>query len=454
MKTLYLDIFSGISGDMFIGALLDLGLPLEWLESELKKLPVTGYHLHAVRGEKSKIAGTKFDVHLEADHQHPSAEVGEHVHEHVHTSQPHSHEDQPAHDHEHGHEHGSEHSHRHGHRHNHGHNHNHGHSHGRNYAEIEHAIAASALSDWVKAKATAVFKRIAVAEGRIHGLPPEKVHFHEVGAVDSIVDIVGACIGLEWLGKPRVLAARPVDGTGWVDCAHGRFPIPAPATLEILAAARVAISQTDEPHEMITPTGAALLAELVESFGAMEGVVPERIGYGLGTRDHRTRPNVLRAVLGESAGRGAHDWETDFVEVLETNLDDVGGEILGDFVERAFSRGALDVYHTPVQMKKNRPGVLLTVLCPEANADDLMRLMLSETTAFGVRRTRAERRKLQRRVVTVRTAYGPVEVKLGLLDGATVQAAPEYESCKAAARTANVSLKTVYHAALLAAQSS
>jgi uncharacterized protein (TIGR00299 family) protein len=300
----------------------------------------------------------------------------------------------------------------------------------------------------VKEKAIAVFHRIAVAEGKIHGLPAEKVHFHEVGAVDSIVDIVGACVALEMLGKPKVLASAVVEGTGFVQCAHGRFPIPAPATLEILGGRSIPISQCEEPAELVTPTGAALLAEFAESFGPMQNLAPAKIGFGLGTRDNRTRPNVVRAILGETSSGGAtHDWQTDRVAVLETNLDDINAEILGHFVERALADGALDLFHTPVQMKKNRPGVILTILCAEADADKFTELMLKETTAFGVRRHIAERRKLAREFIETQTPFGPVTVKLGKLDGKVIQASPEYEACKKAAESAGVSIKEVYDAA-------
>src|SRR5256884_1771781 len=325
----------------------------------------------------------------------------------------------------------------------------HGHARGRNFAQIKELIQRSALSDRVKQKSVAVFHRIAVAEGKIHGLTPDEVHFHEVGAVDSIVDIVGACVALELLGKPRVLAAPVVEGAGFINCAHGRFPLPAPATLAILGARGVAVTQCDETHELVTPTGAALLAEFAESFGPMHGLVATRIGYGLGTRDIRTRPNVLRAVLGEShaAGTGAHDWETDTVVVLETNLDDINAEILGHFVERAFADGALDVFHTPIQMKKNRPGVLLTVLCSAADADKFSELILRETSAFGVRRYSTERRKLKRELVKVKTEFGEVTVKVGKLNGKVVQVAPEFESCKKLAEQTGVALKQIFEAA-------
>jgi len=412
MKTLYLDIFSGISGDMFLGAMIDIGVDAAVLEAELAKLSLGGYQLHVGRKTKANIEGVKFDVHLL-----PTK--------------------------------GDEHSHEHGHSHSHSHDDN-GHSHERNFADIQSLITDSSLSGWVKEKSIAVFRRVAEAEGKVHGMPPDEVHFHEVGAVDSIVDIVGGCIALELLDKPRVLAAPVTEGTGWVECAHGRFPVPTAATLEILGARGVAVNQCDEPHELVTPTGAALLAEFAESFGLMRGVTPERIGYGLGTRDMNTRPNVLRAVLGQAeAATEAKplDWERDTVTVIETNLDDINAEHLGHFVETALEAGALDVFHTSIQMKKNRPGVLLTVLCAEADADRFSEMILRETTALGVRRHAADRRKLRREVVTVETPLGQVRVKLGRLNGELVQAAPEYESCRAAAAKAGVPLKAVYAAA-------
>lgn len=436
MKTLYLDIFSGISGDMFLGALIDLGVEAHQLERELAKLKLDGYHLHVSRQSKQSIAGVKFDVHLASTHDHHGHAQEHHDHDH------------------HGHEHGHHHDHapratHHEHQH---------HDDQRTFTQIKKLIAASKLSPWVKRKSVAVFQRIAEAEGKIHGLPPTQVHFHEVGAVDSIVDIVGACIALEMLGKPRVLAAPVTEGQGWIKCAHGRFPIPAPATLAILGARGIGITQCDEPHELVTPTGAALLAEFVEHFAPMTGIVAEKIGFGLGTRENQTRPNVLRAVLGK-ASKGTsniqhstlnldrHDWETDRVAVLETNLDDINAELLGHFVEAALAAGALDVFHTPIQMKKSRPGVLLTVICAETDADQLSEKMLRESTAFGVRRTIAERRKLRREFKSVKTKFGSVTVKVGLLNGKVVQAAPEYESCRKLAVQRQVPLKAVYEAA-------
>jgi len=438
MKTLYLDVFSGLSGDMFIGALLDLGVEFRQLEYGLAKLNLDGYRLEHRRAAKHGIEGMKFDVLLSDHAPRP-------------TQHDHSHSHGPG-DHAHFHSHGPGDC-------------DHVHDGSRNFAQIKTLIHASTLSDWVKEKSIAVFQRIAVAEGKIHGMPPEQVHFHEVGAVDSIVDIVGGCLALELLGKPRVLASGVVEGTGWVRCAHGRMPLPAPATLEILGARGVAISQCEEPRELLTPTGAAMLAEFAESFGAMSGLVAERVGYGVGTRDNDTRPNVVRAALGKLAtgsnqcsvtsvqseqafAAPAHDWDTDTIAVLETNLDDINAELLGAFVERALAAGALDVFHTPIQMKKNRPGVLLTVLCAVEDAEKFAALMLRETTAFGVRRTLAERRKLQREFLTVKLPQGDVTVKLGKLDGAVVQIAPEFESCRQLAAKAGLPLKQIYETAL------
>ena len=397
MRSLYLDIFSGISGDMFIGAMIDLGVDFRELDRELGKLGLGGYHLHVARKHKSSIEGVKFDVHLEGE---------------------------PC-DHGHGHDHGHE----------------------RTFATIRRLIEDSTLSDWVKTKSIAVFHRVAVAEGKVHGLPAESVHFHEVGAIDSIVDIVGAAVCLELLGKPRVSSANVVEGTGFVNCAHGRFPIPTTATLEILGTRGIGVTQCDEPHELVTPTGAAILAEFVDTFGPMGSVVAQRIGYGLGTRNNKTRPNVLRAVLSEGTSTTPEpDWLKDRVSVLETNLDDVSGEILGYVLEKALRLGALDAFHTPIQMKKQRPGVLLTLLCEPHEADRFTEFLLLETSAFGVRRTEADRRKLHRDHIPVKTPFGTVQVKRGLLDGKVVQQAPEYESCKGVAAMAGVSVKSVFEA--------
>jgi hypothetical protein len=404
---LYLDIFSGMSGDMFLGAMLDLGVDFHHLELELAKLRLDGCHLQVSRKVRGGLCGVKFDVHMAGAHEHDG--------------QDHEREGAQA----------------------------HGRPPLRTLATVRQVIQAGSLSDWVTRHSLSVFERIAVAEGKVHSRPPEAVFFHEIGAIDSLVDIVGACIALEALGKPRVLASPVVEGTGWVNCAHGRLPLPTPAALEILGARGIAVTQCEEPHELVTPTGAALLAEFVESFGPMRGLVPAKVGYGVGSFEHRTRPNVLRAILGRAWAAGARsglDWETDNVAVLETNLDDVNPEILGYCIEKAFAAGALDVFHTPIQMKKSRPGVLLTVLCAEDDADRFSELILRETSAFGVRRSVHERRKLRRQFTTVQTPYGAVQVKLGTLNGQVLQVAPEYESCRDLAARAGVPMKLIYEA--------
>ena len=292
MRVLFLDCFSGISGDMTVGALCDLGVKPSSFEWELSKLEIGDFHMHFERRKKQNIEGVKFGIHAGSTHTHDQDEEPE---EH---GQVHAH----AHEHEHEHEH-EEHHHDHEHEHAHGHahdEHSHDeHEHGRSYVEIRALIESSDLSDFVKKHALGIFHRVAVAEAKIHGAAVESVGFHEVGALDSIADIVLACVGIEELGVEKVFCGPLADGRGWIDCAHGRFPIPAPATLEILSG--IPVGQIDEPYEFITPTGAAIAAEFAAGFGPMPRMTVEKIGYGLGSRDLESRPNVLRAVLGELA---------------------------------------------------------------------------------------------------------------------------------------------------------
>jgi hypothetical protein len=316
MRVLFLDCFSGISGDMTVGALCDLGVKPSTLEWELAKLEIGDFHMHFERQSRKSVEGVKFSIHAGSTHveeaPHASAH-GEHGHEHSHGSNApeHVHEEEHDHSHSHAHEHGEgheccghdhDHDHDHGHEihsheHAHEHSHLHGHEHGRSHGEIRTLIENSELSPFVKKHALGIFQRIAVAEGKIHGVPPENVGFHEVGALDSIADIICACVGLEALGIEQVLVSDLHDGKGFIECAHGTFPVPAPATLEILRG--IPISQIDEPHELITPTGAAIAAEFAAAFGPMPKMKVEKIGYGLGSRELASRPNVLRAVLGE-----------------------------------------------------------------------------------------------------------------------------------------------------------
>jgi len=418
MRILYLDCFSGISGDMTVGALRDLGVEEKIFHDAIASLGLgVEIHAHFSRGSKQNISGVKFDVHA---HQMRNEENPERTHPACRTSGilPDA-QEPPSHD------------------------HSHDHVHGRNYREIRALLENSSLVAEVKSRALAVFHRIAVAEGRIHGIPVEDVGFHEVGAADSIADIVAACAGIHALGPLRVEASIPIEGAGWIECAHGRFPIPAPATLEILLG--IPLRQLAEENEFITPTGAALLAEFCERFGPMGEMTIGKTGYGLGTRDTPPRPNVLRAVLGESAGPDAA--ESDEISQIETNLDDMTPELAAVAMQRLLEAGALDVFFTSAQMKKNRPGFVLTVLCHPDKTNGLTRVLFTETSAFGVRIHTAWRCKLRREFRDVGTPYGPVRIKLGFLGNDLVQSAPEFESCRAAAEATGVSVRDVHLAA-------
>lgn len=407
MKTLYLDIFSGIAGDMFLGAMLDLGLPEKTLTAELNKLGLDEYRLKISRKQRSQIEGVQFEVILTNSNSHNSHKTHEH-HEHDHS-----------------------------------HVHDHEHSHSRNFSQIKNIIRVSQLSDFVKKNSIECFARIARAEGKIHGKPIDEVHFHEVGAIDSIVDIVGACIAIEWLGKPRVLASRIVEGTGWVACAHGRFPVPTMATLAILAERRIALNQCEEPHEMITPTGAALLAQFVDCFGLMKNFRPKQIGFGIGSRDFKSRPNVLRAILGENAFSEIEECESDEVGIVECNLDDVSAEILGHVMQKAFEAGALDAFHIPIQMKKQRPGILFTILCRSDEIADFVKLILIETSSFGVRISFANRYKLRRERREIQTPFGNVAAQIGYFGGRAIRISPEYDACAKLAQSQNIPLQHI-----------
>ena len=302
MKVLFLDCFSGISGDMTVGALVDLGVKPSTLEWELSKLALGDFHMHFERGQRKGVEGVKFGIHEGATHTHDQDEKHEHhdheehahgEHEHHDCGHEHAHEEHGHHDS--GHDHGHTQAHEEHEHHDCGHEHEH--AHGRSHRDIRELIEKSELREGVKARALAIFRRIAEAEGKIHGQSVDDVHFHEVGALDSIADIVCACVGIEALGVEKVFVSALHEGHGWIDCAHGRFPVPAPATLEILRG--ISLGQIDEPHELITPTGAAIAAEFAASFGLMPEMKIGKIGYGLGTRDLATRPNVLRAVLGD-----------------------------------------------------------------------------------------------------------------------------------------------------------
>ncbi len=441
MRVLYLDCFSGISGDMTVGALCDLGIKPSAFEWELGKLEIGDVHMHWERKMRQNIEAVKFSIHEGATHKHEEDEEEHHHHEHEHE---HEHGDHEHDEHEHhGHEH-EEHEHHGG--------HHHHHEGERGFREIRELIQKSELSEFVKKHAVGIFERIAKAEGKIHGMKPDEVTFHEVGALDSIADIVLACAGIELLKVDRVVTLPLAEGRGWIDSAHGRFPVPAPATLEILAG--FPLGSIDEEFEFITPTGAAIVAEFAQSFGPMPAMRIEKIGYGAGGRVSGSRPNVLRAVLGEAVEAApAGGYERDTITRMETNIDDLSPEILGAVTEQILKAGALDVFLTPIQMKKNRPGLQLTALCEESAARRVAELIFRQTTTFGVRMDRVERLKLARSFETVQTSFGPVTVKIGSLDGETLQVSPEFESCKALSEETGQPIRAIYEAAILARKS-
>jgi uncharacterized protein (TIGR00299 family) protein len=402
MPILYLDCFSGISGDMMVGALADLGISPSAFEWELGKLEVEDYHLHFARQERGGIAGVKFDVHTDLS-ACESADLS--------ASDPHSH------------------------------SHSHSQPHSRSHSEIRELIEQSGLSKFVKTRCLAIFHRIAEAEAKIHAVPIDRVHFDEVGAVDSIVDIVLTCVGIEALGVSHIYVSSLVDGNGSTHCAHGEYPVPAPATLEILKG--IPLRQIAVPFELITPTGAAIVAEFQRQIGLMPPLRTIRVGYGLGTRDLSPRPNVLRAILGELEQTA----ETETVVEIQANIDDLSAEILAASQEHLLHAGALDVFFTPVQMKKNRPGTLLTVLCDRDHLDSIQQLIFHETTTFGLRFREASRRVLDRELRSVDTEFGPIRVKIGRLGDEIVQVSPEYEDCRSIARKTSTPLKRVYEIA-------
>ena len=378
MNIIYFDCQAGISGDMTVGALLDLGVPLEHLRSELAKLrlPPDSFVLSVKRTERQHLAALKFDVAVHDHHTH------------------------------------------------------------RHYAAIDDMIAGSGLPDPVKDKARRIFRRLAEAEARVHGTSVEEVHFHEVGALDSIVDIVGTAICLEYLHIEAVYASPLPLGSGFVETSHGRLPVPAPATTELLRGLPVHVDCG--PGERVTPTGAAILATLVSGTGMRPSMVLSSFGSGAGDRDFPDCPNILRAFLG-TQDRGNNDR----VLVVETNIDDSTPEVLGFVMERLLEEGALDVFFSPIQMKKNRPAVLLSFLCPPDRLDTLATLVLAETSAIGLRHYPVDRITLARRIEERETPLGNVRVKLVFEGKGFVRAAPEYEDCRRIARERNIPLQEV-----------
>jgi uncharacterized protein (TIGR00299 family) protein len=397
-RLVYFDCANGASGDMLLGALVDLGLPLDDLRAELLKLPLRGYRIESHRVHRSGLHASKVDVIVESDGRGHG-----HGHEHAHDSAtPHV-----------------------------------------GLREILAMLETSTLDPAVKERSAGLFHRLAEVEGAMHGLPPEQVHFHEVGAVDSIVDVVGGVLGLLWLRADR-FAASPLNvGTGTVTMSHGTFPVPAPATARLVQG--VPVYGAGE-GELLTPTGALLITGHATSYGPLPLVRPEAIGHGAGSRDTPGRPNVLRLIVGEADAAA----DSERVLVLETEVDDTPPQILGVLVDRLLGAGALDVYYTPVQMKKGRPGVLITVLGPPARREALEEVLFSETTTLGVRRQEWERTVLERERVPVATAYGEVRVKVGKRGGRVYNAQPEFEDCRRVAEERGVPVKEVWAATIAA----
>jgi len=436
MRIAYLECFSGMSGDMFLGALIDAGISSRLLEETVTALGV-GARLEISRVVRSGISATKVDVWVDGEKDLPREEYWK--------KQDVARAPTPAKaDNEHDHHHDHEHPHTHKHAHDNettGAQQEHAHSHGRGLSEIREIISKAAISDTAKKTAIAIFEALGTAEAKIHATSIEKVHFHEVGAVDAMVDIVCAAVGAEALGVDEVVCSPLNVGGGSVKCAHGTFPVPAPATVALLTNAPVYSSGVQA--ELVTPTGAAIVKTLVKRFAAFPEMKIEKSGYGAGSREFPGHPNVVRLTIGEVASTLAAKTASETVTVLEANLDDLNPQVFGYVMDRLLEEGALDVFGMPVQMKKNRPGTLLTVLCRPEDASKLTQLIFTETTTLGVRRRDEVRQTLARRWENVRTQWGEVRIKIASMNGTVTNYAPEYEDCRRIATEHHVPLKTV-----------
>lgn len=421
-RILYYDCSAGISGDMHLGALVDLGVPPEHLESELRKLGLPGWNLRFTRDARKGIGGTRADVLLDGEESSGEAAPGHAV--------------PPAHSHSHL---GAAHFHDHGEV-----EHSHDHEH-RRHSDIIAMIAASPLAETVKKRSLAIFARLAEAEAKIHGVAVADVTFHEVGAVDSIVDIVGAAIAIEWIKPDRIFSSTIELGSGFVKCAHGRLPVPAPATVEILRG--VPVRRFSVPFEATTPTGAAILSANVHGFTDTMDFSIERIGYGIGHKDGPV-PNILRVFLAQRqdkadayTGRLAAGREE--AVLLECNLDDMTGEEAGHVLDRLIAAGASDAWVTPIVMKKSRPAMQLSVLCPPAGESALSDLVLRETSTFGLRRRTVDKQVLERSFEEFPSSLGPVRVKSAWLEGRRIKWKFEYDELKRLAAEHNIPLRAL-----------
>ncbi|NMB34316.1 MAG: nickel pincer cofactor biosynthesis protein LarC [Clostridium sp.] len=406
MKVLYFDCFSGISGDMVLGALIDLGVDVNVLRAELEKLKVEGFSISVEKKIKNSIAVTDFDVITnEGEHQHAGHQHAEHQHtEHQHTG------------------------------------HHHHHTPARNLDDIKKIIDNAGLNENVVRLSKTIFKEIAKAEAKVHNMKIDDIHFHEVGAIDSIVDIVGASICIDLLGVDRIYSSPLHEGTGFIECQHGKLPVPVPAVMEMLVESNIPyIIDNDVNTELITPTGIGIIKTLADGFGEMPPMMVEKVGYGSGKREIG-RLNALRCIMGTMV---ENDADGDIV-VLKTNVDDMSPEILGYVMDLLLEKGALEVFYVPVYMKKNRPGVMLTVLCKKDEEKRFTDIILRETSTLGVRRTSAKRYVLERKKKYIDTKFGKLGIKEAYLGGSE-KFAPEFEDCKAAAKKHQVPLWKVYN---------
>ena len=405
MKTIYFDCFAGAAGDMLVGALIDVGLDFPALENELAKLAIDGYSLSSESVIKQGVSSRKFRVNITQEtHHHHHDEAGSHG----------------------------------------------AHHHGRSYVQIREILEKASIPETPKNRAIRAFHRLGVVEAGIHGVEVEAIHFHEVGAVDSIVDITGYFLGLHMLGIERVVASPLPVGRGFVQCAHGRMPVPAPATAKLLEG--VPVAQGDLEGEVLTPTGALLLSESAESFGPMPEMKITRVGYGAGDKDQPNTPNAVRAFLGESQSIPEGGQPPTTIAVLEANIDDMSPELFPHVIEGAMKAGALDAFSIPVTGKKGRPAQLLTILSPLAKQETLTRFLFRETSTLGVRHRTTGRGGRRARVDGRPAPLGGVRVKKGTFEGALTNLAPEYEDCKRLAEECGVPLKQVIEAALARAR--
>jgi uncharacterized protein (TIGR00299 family) protein len=470
MRIAYLDCFSGMSGDMFLGALIDAGVSAELFERTVAALNI-GARLEISRVNRSGISAIKVDVYANGEKDlprevyweqqeatrlgNPDRDHAEHEHGHAHEAGPielleHNYAlqglatarasallSQPA----------TKTDRQHAHQHEHGGSHSHDHElHGRGLREIREIIRGASISDVAKTTAIAIFDALGAAEAKIHATDIEQLHFHEVGAVDAIVDIVCAAVGAEAL-EVREIVCSPLNlGGGTVKCAHGTFPVPAPATLELLKDAPVYSSGVQA--ELVTPTGAAIVKTLAKRYSSFPPIKIEKTGYGAGTRDFAGRPNVVRLTLGEAQPEVAMGISTETITVLEANIDDLNPQVFGYVMERLLEEGALDVTAMPVQMKKDRPGMVLSVLCRPEDASKLTMLIFTETTTLGIRQREEKRQTLPRKWVTVTTLWGDVRVKIASVSGTVTNCAPEYEDCRRIAAERHLPLKSVMQAAI------